>query len=109
MGLEETTKLSFNELNTHVIDKSLFGVRNKMIVVVSWADLARSELHRTYKGAVDFILRYIVTGTDYVRVAEFAKILEDRAMSHPYDNAFRLEIYKPNLYPTFLQTERYAY
>lgn len=109
MELEETTKQSFSELNTHVIDKALFGARNKMIAVVSWADLAKSELQRTYKGTMDFILRYVVPDTNYVRVTDFAKIMDKKSMKHPYDNAFRVEFYKPRQYPTFLQTERYSY
>jgi len=109
MGLEETTEQSFSELNTHVIDKALFGARNKMIAVVSWADLAKGKLQKTYRGAMDFILRYIVPETNYVQVTDFAEIMDKKSMKHPYDNAFRVEFYKPRQYPTFLQTERYSY
>mgnify|MGYP001574184188 FL=1 len=76
MGLEETTEQSFSELNTHVIDKALFGARNKMIAVVSWADLAKGKLQKTYRGAMDFILRYIVPETNYVQVTDFAEIMD---------------------------------
>lgn len=109
MNLEETTKQSFSELNTHVIDKALFGDRNKTIAVVSWADLSKSKLRRTYTGAVNFILRYIAPEANYVKVTDFAEIMDKKAMKHPYDNAFRVEFYKPRQYPLFLQAERYSY
>lgn len=109
MSLEETTKQSFSELNTHVIDKALFGARDKIIAVVSWADLAKSKLQRTYKGAVEFVTRYIAPEANYIVVTDFAEIMNKKAMKHPYDNAFRMEFYKPRQYPLFLQAERYSY
>ena len=109
MSLEETTKQSFSELNTHVIDKALFGARNKLIAVISWADLARSKLQGTYKGAIEFVTRYIVPEANYIVVTDFAEIMDKEEMKHPYDNAFRMEFYKPRQYPLFLQTERYSY
>jgi len=109
MSLEETTKQSFSELNTHVIDKALFGARDKIIAVVSWADLAKSKLQRTYKGAVEFVARYIAPEANYIVVTDFAEIMNKKAMKHPYDNAFRMEFYKPRQYHLFLQAERYSY
>ena len=105
MSLEQRTQQSFQELNTHVIDKAIFGASDKMIAVVSWADLARSKLQKTYKGALEFLLRYIVPDAKYVQVTEFAKIMEDEVMKHSYDNAFRVEFYKPMI----LQNASYSY
>jgi hypothetical protein len=97
MRLEEITKQSFKELRTHVIDKALFGVRDKAIVFVSWADLAKAKLERSYNGTVEFIAKYIVPAMG-VYVHEFEQVMSYKEMKHAYDNAFRVEIKKPFWY-----------
>lgn len=95
MSLEKITEHSFKEMKTHVIDKALFGVKNKLIAVVSWIDLAKAKLPRDYGGVSQFISRYIVLTGYKPQIESFAKILQDGEMQHPYDNAFRIEVKKP--------------
>ena len=61
MSLEKITRHSFEEMKTHVIDKALFGVKDKIIAVVSWIDLTKAKLSIDYSGLLQFISRYIVS------------------------------------------------
>lgn len=107
MSLEKITEHSFKEMKTHVIDKALFGVKNKLIAVVSWIDLAKAKLPRDYSGALQFIFRYVVPTKYKPQVESFAKVLQDNEMKHPCDNAFRVEMQKPYGYEQILRYGAY--
>lgn len=112
MSIDRKLKHSFEELNTRVIDKALFGQEDRLIAIISWIDLYSSKMKATYSDAIAFLNRYLAPHMDHPIVLDFAQIMPEKDMEHNYDNAFRIELRKPETYseyPAFPQTEHYNF
>ena len=112
MSIESKLEHSFEELNTKVVDKALFGQEDRLIAIISWIDLYKEKLKPTYKDAIAFLSSYLLPFAYKPVVLDFMQIMPENDMKHGYDNAFRVELRKPrkySMYPTFPQTERYNF
>ena len=96
MSIDDIAKHSNTELNTHVIDKALFGDAGKYIAVISWRDMARYGLKRGYDGIMEF-LSYLAPDLATKDITRCEPLFTPSQMKHPYDNAFRVEFRKPTM------------
>ena len=94
MTINDKLTHSFEELNTHVIDKALFGQEDRILAIISWLDMYEAKLKVSYKGAIEFMNRYLFPHLNHPIVFDFIQIMPDKDMKHDYDNAFRLEVMK---------------